>query len=285
MIRFLCRFGRSRPAFIGFTIVAFLTVAAIMAPILAPKDPLQTSAAAFRAPSVGTFLGTDNLGRDIWSGMLYGARVSLLVGILAALTSAIIGIVVGALAGQAGGWVDDWLMRATELFLTIPTFFLALLVIALIGRGLEKIIVTIGLLGWPLTARLIRAEFLSLKEREFVEAARALGSPAWRIAVCTILPNALPPAIVATSLGVGEAILLEAGLSFFGLGDPNLISWGFMLQNAQGYLQRSWWMAVFPGLAIFVAVFGFNILGDGLNDALNARLPVKSQSRYKSVQG
>jgi peptide/nickel transport system permease protein len=256
-----------------------------MAPILAPKDPLQTSAVAFRSPSVGTFLGTDNLGRDIWSGVLYGARVSLLVGILGALTSAIIGIVVGALAGQAGGRVDDWLMRVTELFLTIPTFFLALLVIALIGRGLEKIVVTIGLLGWPLTARLIRAEFLSLKEREFVEAARALGSPAWRIAVCTILPNALPPAIVATSLGVGEAILLEAGLSFFGLGDPNLISWGFMLQNAQGYLQRSWWMAVFPGLAIFLAVFGFNMLGDGLNDALNARLPAKSQSRYKSVQG
>lgn len=285
MIRFLCRFGRSRPAFIGLTIVACLTVAAIMAPILAPKDPLQTSAVAFRSPSVGTFLGTDNLGRDIWSGVLYGARVSLLVGILGALTSAIIGIVVGALAGQAGGRVDDWLMRVTELFLTIPTFFLALLVIALIGRGLEKIVVTIGLLGWPLTARLIRAEFLSLKEREFVEAARALGSPAWRIAVCTILPNALPPAIVATSLGVGEAILLEAGLSFFGLGDPNLISWGFMLQNAQGYLQRSWWMAVFPGLAIFLAVFGFNMLGDGLNDALNARLPAKSQSRYKSVQG
>jgi peptide/nickel transport system permease protein len=272
MKELLPRFVRSRPGLLGLAIVFLLIAAAVSAPLLAPRDPLQTSAAAFRAPAVGRLLGTDNLGRDIWSGVVYGARVSLLVGVLAALTSAAVGIAVGALAGYAGGWVDNWLMRVAEMFQTIPQFFLALVAVALIGRGLGKIIIVLGVLGWPLTARLIRAEFLSLKEREFVEAARAIGMPAWRIALRGILPNALSPAIVAASLGVAEAILLEAGLSFFGLGDPNFMSWGLMLQNAQGYLRRAWWMAVFPGLGIFLAVFGFNLLGDGLNDALNPRL-------------
>lgn len=266
------RFARSRPGLVGLTIVLLLIAGAVAAPLLGASDPLQTSPAAFRPPGTQWLLGTDNLGRDLWSGVVYGARVSLVVGVLAALLSAIVGIAIGTVAGFAGGRVDAWLMRGAELFQTIPQFFLALIVVALIGRGLEKIIVVLGLLGWPLTARLIRAEFLSLKEREFVEAAHALGMSASRIAVRVILPNALPPAVVATSLGVAEAILLEAGLSFFGLGDPNLVSWGLMLQNAQGYLRRAWWMAVFPGVAIFLAVFGFNLLGDGLNDAMNPRL-------------
>lgn len=272
MTPFARRFARSRPALFGLAIVGLLVAAAAAAPLIAPQDPLQTSPAAFRAPGAEGLLGTDNLGRDIWSGVVHGTRVSLLVGMLAALTAAGVGIVVGTLSGYAGGRVDTGLMRTAELFQTIPQFFLALLVVALIGRGLEKIILVLGLLGWPLTARLIRAEFLSLKEREFVEAARAIGMPARRIAVRVILPNALPPAIVAASLGVAEAILLEAGLSFFGLGDPNLVSWGLMLQNAQSYLRRAWWMAVFPGIAIFLAVLGFNLVGDGLNDALNPRL-------------
>ncbi len=266
------RFARSRPGLLGLGAVVLLTAAAAAAPLLALHDPLRTSAAAFRPPGAGAPLGTDNLGRDVWSGVVYGARVSLLVGVLAALTSTVVGIAVGAAAGYAGGRADAWLMRGAELFQTIPQFFLALLIVALVGRGLEKVILVLGLLGWPLTARLVRAEFLSLKEREFVEASRAVGMPGWRIALQVILPNALPPAIVAASLGVAEAILLEAGLSFFGLGDPNLVSWGTMLQNAQGYLRRAWWMAVFPGLAIFLAVFAFNLLGDGLNDALNPRL-------------
>lgn len=266
------RLARSRPALAGLVVVAGLGSAALAAPHLAPRDPLRTSPAAFRAPGPGALLGTDNLGRDVLSGVLHGARVSLLVGVLAALTAATVGILVGTVAGYAGGRLDAGLMRVAELFQTIPQFFLALLVVALVGRGLLKVILVLGLLGWPLTARLVRAEFLSLKEREFVEAARAAGLPDWRIAVRGILPNALPPAVVAASLGVAEAILLEAGLSFFGLGDPNLVSWGVMLQNAQGYLRRAWWMAVFPGLAIFLAVLGFNLLGDGLNDALNPRL-------------
>lgn len=266
------RFAKSRPGVLGLAIVALLVTAAAGAPLLTDRDPLGTSLDAFVPPGAAAPLGTDNLGRDVWAGVVYGARVSLAVGILAAAASALIGILVGMTAGYAGGRADTLLMRVAELFQTIPQFFLALLVVALVGRGLEKVIVVLGILGWPLTARLVRAEFLSLKEREFVEAARAVGMEGWRIAVRVILPNALPPAVVAASFGVAEAILLEAGLSFFGLGDPNLGSWGVMLQQAQGYLRRAWWMAVFPGLAIFVAVFGFNLVGDGLTDALNPRL-------------
>lgn len=272
MSAFWRRFSRSRPAVAGLAMVLLLLAAALLAPALSPRPPLETSAAAFRPPGGGGAMGTDNLGRDIWSGLLHGARVSLMVGVLSAAFAALVGVTVGTAAGALGGRADAWLMRLSDLMQTIPQFFLALLIVALAGRGLWKIIGVLALLGWPLTARLVRAEFLSLREREFVEAARALGMAEFRIAVLVILPNALAPAIVAATLGVAEAVLLESGLSFFGLGDPNLMSWGLMLQNAQGFLRRAWWMAVFPGLAIFAAVLAFNLFGDGLNDALNPRL-------------
>lgn len=272
MSAFWRRFSRSRPAVAGLAMVLLLLAAALLAPALSPRPPLETSAAAFRPPGGGGAMGTDNLGRDIWSGLLHGARVSLMVGVLSAAFAALVGVTVGTAAGALGGRADAWLMRLSDLMQTIPQFFLALLIVALAGRGLWKIIGVLALLGWPLTARLVRAEFLSLREREFVEAARALGMDEFRIAVLVILPNALAPAIVAATLGVAEAVLLESGLSFFGLGDPNLMSWGLMLQNAQGFLRRAWWMAVFPGLAIFAAVLAFNLFGDGLNDALNPRL-------------
>ncbi len=272
MTDFWRRFLRSRPGVVGLVLVLALVALALAAPGLALRPPLQTSPAAFRAPGPETVLGTDNLGRDVWAGLLYGARVSLTVGICSAGLAALIGIVVGGLAGLHGGRLDAALMRVSEIMQTIPQFFLALLIVALTGRGLWKIIGVLAILGWPLTARLVRAEFLSLKQREFVEAARAIGMPDLAIGLRVILPNALSPVIVAATLGVAEAILLESGLSFFGLGDPNLMSWGLMLQNAQGFLRRAWWMAVFPGLAIFVAVLAFNVFGDGLNDALNPRL-------------
>jgi peptide/nickel transport system permease protein len=253
------RFRKSRPGVVGLALVLLLVSAAALAPQLASRPPLETSAAAFRPPGADDLFGTDNLGRDVWSGLLYGARVSLLVGVLSA-------------GCAAGGRVDALLMRLSDLLQTIPQFFLALLIVALAGRGLWKIVGVLAILGWPLTARLVRAEFLSLREREFVEAARALGMSDLRVALIVILPNAIPPAIVAATLGVGEAVLLESGLSFFGLGDPDLMSWGLMLQNAQGFLRRAWWMAVFPGLAIFMAVLSFNLFGDGLSDALNPRL-------------
>lgn len=266
------RFRRSRPGVVGLALVLILLGVAVAAPWLVSRGPLTTSARAFRAPGPGAPLGTDNLGRDVAAGIAYGARVSLTVGVLVAALSALIGTVVGSLAGFRGGRVDALLMRISDLVQTIPQFFLALLIVALAGRGLGKIIGVLAVLGWPLTARLVRAEFLTLRQREFVEAARALGMRDVAIAVRVILPNALSPVIVAATLGVAEAILLESGLSFFGLGDPNLVSWGLMLQNAQGFLRRAWWMAVFPGLAIFVAVLAFNVVGDGLNDALNPRL-------------
>jgi peptide/nickel transport system permease protein len=272
MTDFWRRFRRSRPGVVGLALVVSLVALALAAPGLAPRPPLQTSPMAFRAPGPEAVLGTDNLGRDVWAGLLHGARVSLAVGICSAGLAALIGVVVGGLAGLHGGRLDAALMRVSDVMQTIPQFFLALLIVALTGRGLWKIIGVLAILGWPLTARLVRAEFLSLKQREFVEAARALGMPDLAIGVRVILPNALSPVIVAATLGVAEAILLESGLSFFGLGDPNLMSWGLMLQNAQGFLRRAWWMAVFPGLAIFAAVLAFNIFGDGLNDALNPRL-------------
>jgi peptide/nickel transport system permease protein len=272
MSEFWRRFGRSRPGLVGLGLILLLGGSALGAPLLAPRDPLETSAAAFRSPGGEGILGTDNLGRDVWAGLLYGARVSLMVGVLSAGFAAVIGIAVGSVAGFVGGRVDAVLMRLSDLVQTIPQFFLALLIVALAGRGLWKIIGVLAILGWPLVARLVRAQFLSLREREFVEAARALGMSDLRIAAVVILPNAVQPAIVAASLGVAEAVLLESGLSFFGLGDPNLMSWGVMLQNAQGFLRRAWWMAVFPGLAIFAAVLAFNLFGDGLNDALDPQL-------------
>jgi peptide/nickel transport system permease protein len=266
------RFRRSRPGVAGLVLVLALLGLALAAPVLAGRPPLQTSAAAFRPPGAGALLGTDNLGRDLWAGLLYGARVSLTVGVCSAGLAAFLGVLVGSIAGFRGGRVDALLMRLSDAMQTIPQFFLALLIVALAGRGLWKIIAVLAILGWPLTARLVRAEFLSLKQREFVEAARAVGMRDLAIGARVMLPNALSPVIVAATLGVAEAILLESGLSFFGLGDPNLMSWGLMLQNAQGFLRRAWWMSVFPGLAIFLAVLAFNILGDGLNDALNPSL-------------
>lgn len=266
------RFSRNRAAAAGLAVIGGLVLVAALAGILATADPFKVSPQPFRPPSLAHPMGTDNLGRDIYSGVLHGARVSLLVGFLAAVTATGIGILVGALAGFYGGRVDAALMRLTELFQILPRFFLALVIVALFGQGIGKLILVIGLLSWPAAARLIRAEFLSLRTREFVEAARALGPSDLTIAVRHILPNAIPPAIVTGSLDVAQAILLEASLSFFGLGDPNLVSWGGMLNVAQPFLRRAWWMSAFPGIAIFATVIAFNLFGDGVNDAPNPRL-------------
>jgi peptide/nickel transport system permease protein len=266
------RYRRNRGAVAGLLVVLVLIAAAVGADQLTPHDPTSLVGPALQPPGGAHLLGTDSLGRDVLSGVLHGARVSLAVGLLAAAASAVIGVLVGALSGFAGGPVDAVLMRITELFQVLPRFFLALLVVALAGPGIERIIVVIGVLSWPAMARLVRAEFLSLREREFVDAARALGVSPAAIVARRILPNALPPVIVAASVDVAQAILLEAGLSFFGLGDPDHVSWGTMLNNALAYLRSAWWMSVSPGLAIFFCVLGLNLVGDGLNDALNPRL-------------
>jgi len=268
----LQRFVRNRAAVAGSVLLASLVAAALLAGVLGSGSPRTLGAEPLARPSPRHPFGTDDLGRDIWTGVLFGARVSLTVGVLAATTSALIGTAIGSIAGYYGGGVDNVLMRGTEFFLVIPSFLLALILVAVSGPSIWNVILTIGLLGWPSTARLIRAEFLSLKQREFVMAAHAVGAGTARIVFRQILPNAAPPAVVMTSLGVASAILVEAGLSFLGLGDPNLFSWGLMLRNSREFLRIAWWMPTFPGLAIFLTVLSVNLVGDGLNDALNPRL-------------
>ncbi len=258
---------------IAFSLIALCVVAAVFAPFLAPFDPFRGGADALLPPGSKSFiLGSDHLGRDVLSELIFGARVSLAVGISAALSASVLGLVVGSLAGFFGGWVDGVLMRTSEFFQTLPRFVLALVIVAFFGSGIFKLIIVLAVLSWPPIARLVRAQILSLREATFVEAARLSGMGSLRIIAREILPNALAPVIVTGSLDIASAILLEASLSFFGLGDANLISWGGMLNVAQPYLRQAWWMAVFPGIAISLVVLSFNVLGDALNDALNPRL-------------
>lgn len=251
-------------------LVIMLLFAALVPPFLGNVNAMGPD--SFAPPSFKYLMGTDDLGRDVFGRFAHGARTSLMVGVLAALTSCLIGITFGALAGYNRGFIDVVLMRISELFQVIPRFFLALLVIALFGSNVMFIILTIGLLGWPEVARITRAEFLSLREREYVMAAQAVGVTRRQIIFSEILPNALPPLIVAMTMQVSSAILLEAGLSFLGLGDPMNPSWGLMLNEAQQFLRRAWWMAVFPGLGILAVVAALNIFGDHLTDVLNPRL-------------
>lgn len=266
------RFRRHRLGLVGLAVMCAFVLTAVLARRIAPVDPMGVGAAPFLPPDWRHLMGTDNLGRDVLSGVIYGTRVSLAVGFLATASSTMIGVAVGGLAGYHGAAADALLMRVTELFQVLPRFFLGLVVVALAGPGIGKIIFVIGILSWPPLARVVRAEFLALREREFVDAARAVGASAGSIIFKQILPNALPSVVVMSSLEVAQAILLEAGLSFIGLGDPNLISWGTMLNNAQAFMRQAWWVPVFPGLAIFVTVLGLNFFGDGLNAALSPRL-------------
>ncbi len=267
------RYRRSRRAVVALGVLLLTFSLALAAPLVTAYDPLAGSADALLPPlTPGHPLGTDHLGRDVWSQLVYGARVSLAVGLLAALSATLLGTAVGAAAGYAGGWPDGALMRGAEFFQTLPRLVLALIVVALFGAGVGRLILVIAILSWPQTARVVRASVLSLREAPFVDAARVGGMGAGAIVASEILPNALAPIVVTGSLDVATAILLEAALGFFGLGDPNRVSWGSMLNQAQPYLRQAWWMAVFPGLAISFVVLSFNVVGDSLNEALNPRL-------------
>lgn len=267
-IRFMHLDGASLTALL---VLVGMALFAIIVPLLT-GDANAMSDLSFAPPTLDHLMGTDDLGRDVFSRFANGARTSLAVGVLAAITSCLIGISLGAVAGYSGGIVDTLLMRVSELFQVIPRFFLALLVIALFGANFLFIVLTIGLLGWPEVARITRAEFLTLREREYVMAARAVGLGKTSIIFREILPNALPPLIVAMTMQVSSAILLEAGLSFLGLGDPANPSWGLMLNEAQQFLTRAWWTAVFPGVGILITVAALNVFGDHLTDVLNPRL-------------
>jgi peptide/nickel transport system permease protein len=265
------RYRRKKAAVFGMAVAIFFCGVAVVAPLVAPYSLLDLSE-AFQPPSTVHLLGTDSLGLDVLSCVIYGARASLMVGLFAVLTSTVIGLTVGAFAGFYGGRIDDLLMRVTEMFQVLPRFFLAIIFVAFFGPNIWNVIFVIGILTWPATARLLRAEFLSLTKKEFVEAARAMGMSNFKIIVGGILPNAISPVIVNASLEIAGAILLEASLSFLGLGDSNVMSWGMMLHNSQEYFSRAWWMAAFPGLALFLSALGLTLVGDGLNDALNPRL-------------
>ena len=267
------RFRKNRPA-VGAVFVFFVfVILAIFAPWIALYPPLQTGDAAnFMAPSINTPMGTDNLGRDVYSNFLWGARASLAVGAGAALFAAFIGILVGTVAGYFGGKVDEFLMRVTEFFLTLPLIVLALVMLAIWSRSILNIVLIIAVLAWPTTARLLRAEFLKVKQLPYVEASRALGSGHLRIMFSDMLPNAIFPVVVNASIEVARAMLAEAGLSFLGLGDPKVVTWGTILYWGRLYLTNAPWITVFPGLSIFLVILSLNLIGDGLNDALNPRL-------------
>jgi len=265
-------YRKNKGAVIGLIIIVFFVAVGLVAPIIAPNPTKVGIGPRFMPPSWEFPMGTDNLGRDLFQGVISGARISLMVGFSAAGTSLIIGIIVGSVSGYLGGRVDSILMRITEFFQIVPSFFLALIMVTLLGGSIWNVVIVISVLSWPRVARLIRAQFLSLKEKEFIEAARAVGESTGYIIFGEILINALPPAVVNSSLEVGRAIIVEAGLSFIGLGDPNQISWGYLLRNAQEFLRSAWWMAVFPGACIFLLVTALNLVGDGLNDVINPRL-------------
>ncbi len=267
------RFKKNRPAVVGLFILLLLFIVTVFADFLTPYDPWESRFEdKLQPPSWRHIMGTDNFGRDVMSRIIFGSRISLLVGFSAAAITIFVGVLVGSIAGYFGGLMGNVVMRVTELFMVIPTFFLILLIVAVFGGSIWNVIVVIGITTWPGTARVVRASFLSLKEKEFVEAARLVGSGNFRIIFKHILPNAMGPVIVLTSLRVASSILAEAGLSFLGLGDINYVTWGQLLYKAQIYMRISWWSAVFPGLMIFIAVLAFNLIGDGLTDALNPRL-------------
>lgn len=272
MLTFWRRYRRNHAAMFGLVVVVAFLLLAFFGPLLAPADPFSVGQETLRPPQGGFLMGTDSLGRDTLSQFIYGSRVSLGVGFLAAGLGMVIGIVMGSISGYYGGRVDSFLMRITEAFQVMPTFILALVVVAILGSGLDRVIIVIGVLSWPSAARVIRSQFLSLKQHEFVEAARSVGMRPRSIIFGEILPNALPPAIVILSLDVAQAILFEAGLSFLGVGDPDVMSWGTMLHEAQRFLAQAWWLAVFPGAAIFLVVLGFNLVGDGISEAQDPRL-------------
>lgn len=268
------RFKRNRLALAGAAVVVMLAAIAVAAPIIAPYDPTDIDIKnVLSPPSASHPFGTDDLGRDVLSRMIWGSRISLSVGFVAVGIAITIGIVIGSLAGYYGGKLDPVLMRFVDVMLTFPTFFLILAVIAILGQSIMYIMIVIGLTGWMGVARLVRAEFLTLKQRDFVMAAKASGAGNTRIIFRHILPNALSPVFVAATLGVAGAILVESALSFLGLGvPPPNPSWGNILATGKDYIEVAWWLSLYPGLAILVTVLSYNLVGEGLRDALDPRL-------------
>tara|TARA_B100000401_G_scaffold303401_1_gene208579 strand:+ start:1164 stop:1997 length:834 start_codon:yes stop_codon:yes gene_type:complete len=273
MNRFWGRFSKNKSAVFGLIILFFVILMAVIANWIYPDDPFRLAGKPMSSPGTNGFLlGSDTLGRDVAAGIAHGAKTSILIGLLATIAAVFIGIIFGALAGYYGGVIDDALMRVTEIFQTIPSFVFAILLVAIMKPSIESIVIAITVVSWPAVARLVRGEFMSLKNREFVQACHTLGMNDSRIMMREILPNCLSPVIVIGSLMVATAILIESGLAFLGLGDPNIMSWGFQIGAGRTMLRSAWWVCTFPGIAILITVLAINLVGEGLNDAFNPRL-------------
>ncbi|MEZ5738862.1 MAG: ABC transporter permease [Burkholderiaceae bacterium] len=267
-------FRSNKAAMVGLVILGFVVLVMAIGPGLYGVDPFAIVADPFTGPFENpvVWLGTDYLGRDILSGMVAGGRGTVIVGLSAALITVLIGVTIGSVAGFFGGWVDEVLMRITEFFQVLPSLLLAMVLVTLFSPSLLVVTIAIGSVSWPGTARLARAEFMRLRKLEYVSAARAMGAGNTRLILGEILPNALPPLIVSATLIIGVAILFEAGLSFLGLSDPNVMTWGQMIGNNRQYVLDAWWAVTFPGIGIFLTVLAVSLIGDGLNDAFNPKL-------------
>ena len=271
------RFRTKRSALLGLAILVVVILAAACASLLYPDDPADMVAPPLLWPGLDASfpLGSDPLGRDVAAGLLHGARSALLIGLSSTATALLIGITVGALAGYYGGWVNDVLMRMTEMFQTMPQFILAVVMVAIVGPSLGSIVTAIAFVSWPPVTRLVRAEVLALRDRDFVQSCYAIGMSERAIIWRQILPNCLTPVIVTSSILVATAILTEAGLSFLGLGDPNVVTWGSMIGAGRESMRTEWFLIAIPGLAIVLTVLGLNLVGEGLNDALNPKLRMR----------
>jgi len=267
---------------VGLAMTLLVVVSGLLAGHVTASDPFRTVANPLLAPSRHHLMGTDNLGRDVLTEVMHGARTSMVVVLGVTAIASVIGLAVGVVAGYRGGWVDDVLMRITELFQAVPRFFLVLLIVALFGAGLDNLIYVLAFTSWPTLARVTRAEVLSIRDRDYVEAARSIGAPDRRIVLRHVLPNVLPTALVVIALTGSRIILLEASLSFLGLGDPTVMSWGYLVANAQRFLRVAWWMSVFPGLSIAVAVLGINLMSDALNDVLASYSGLRRRRRRRA---
>jgi peptide/nickel transport system permease protein len=266
-------FRGNHAAMVALVVLTLIIITAIIGPYIYPTDPFDMVWAPFSPPGVdGFLLGTDYLGRDLMAALIHGARVSIVIGVAAAFMSVFIGVTVGALAGFYRGWVEELLMRITEFFQVLPTLLFAMVIVALFGASLTMITFAIGVVSWTAVARITRSEFLRIRELEYVIASRASGAKNGKLMFQIILPNALPPIIVQAALMVGSAILFEAGLSFLGLTDPNVVSWGQVIGSNRQYILDASFTVTIPGIAIFVTVLAISLVGDGLNDALNPKL-------------
>lgn len=271
--RALRRFLRHRLAVFGLVIVVLFIAVAILAPLIAPYDPLQTSWTRIRKPpSFAHWMGTDENGRDVLSRVIWGARASMMAGVISVMGALLIGVPLGLLAGLAGGWTDAVISRVADAMLSVPFLILAIALAAFLGPALENAMLAIAITASPVFVRLSRGMALDAKATDWIEAARALGNPAWRTAFVHVLPNTIPPLLVQASLAVAEAIIAEASLSFLGLGmQPPNPSWGSMLNSSQRFLTQAPWLSIFPGVTIMIVVLAFNLMGDGLRDALDPR--------------